>query len=97
MGWDITLVPSGLRWPADPAQTVLMSAQSAGIELPSSCRNGTCRTCLSRLRSGQIDYLVEWPGVSTEEKEAGYFLPCVARPRSDLEIEAVPVPAAGLL
>jgi ferredoxin len=74
-----------------------MSAQCAGVELPSSCRNGTCRTCLSRLRSGQIDYQVDWPGVSTEEKEAGYFLPCVAQPRSDLEIEAEPVSAPGLL
>jgi ferredoxin len=74
-----------------------MSAQDAGIDLPSSCRNGTCRTCLSRLRSGQIDYVVDWPGVSTEEKEAGYFLPCVAQPRSELEIEAQPVPASGLI
>ncbi len=97
MGWDIRLSPSGLRWSADPAQTVLLSAECAGIELSSSCRNGTCRTCLSRLRSGLIDYVVDWPGISTEEIEAGYFLPCVAQPRSDLEIEAEPVQVAGLL
>ena len=33
-----------------------------------SCRNGTCRTCLCRLDSGQIAYEIEWPGLTREEK-----------------------------
>jgi ferredoxin len=87
ISWEVTLVPAALRWSASERVTVLASAEAAGVELPSSCRNGTCRTCLSRLRSGRIAYLVEWPGVSAEEKSQGYFLPCVAQARSDLEME----------
>jgi ferredoxin len=65
-------------------QTLLVSAQQAGIELLASCRNGTCRACLRRLISGQVHYRIEWPGLSAEEKSQGCILPCVAYPASDL-------------
>jgi hypothetical protein len=35
-----------------------------------------------------VRYLVEWPGLSIEEKRDGYLLPCVAVAQSDLVIEA---------
>lgn len=64
--------------------TVLESSLLSDVAMSSSCRNGTCRTCMCRLVSGSIDYQIEWPGLSQEEKEEGWFLPCVAVPRSDL-------------
>jgi ferredoxin len=67
---------------------VLRAAEAAGIDLPSSCRNGTCRTCLCRLQSGSVRYLVEWPGLSPDEKRDGYILPCVAVALTDLVLEA---------
>jgi len=68
--------------------SLLLAAERAGIDLPSSCRNGTCRTCICRLRSGTVSHLIEWPGLSFDEKREGYILPCVAVARGDLEIEA---------
>lgn len=65
----------------------MQAAQAAGIELPSSCRNGTCRTCLCRLRSGTVAYAIAWPGVSAEERADGYFLPCAASATSDLVVD----------
>jgi ferredoxin len=50
------------------------------VQLPSSCRNGTCRTCICQLVSGEVHYTLEWPGLSAEEKAEGLVLPCVARP-----------------
>ena len=47
-----------------------------------------CRTCIRRLASGQVAYRIEWPGLSAEEKQTGYILPCVAYPLSDLVIAA---------
>ena len=76
--------PSGRTYLASDDRSVLRSALDAGVALPSSCRNGTCRTCICRLESGRVSYLVEWPGLSAEEKLDGYVLPCVAVPRSDL-------------
>lgn len=92
--FEVRIVPQERNYPCAPDQTLLLSALSAGIRLPHSCRNGTCRACIARLLQGQIEYRVEWPGLSAEEKVEGWILPCVACPRSDLLIEA---PAARLL
>ena len=87
----VALTVQGWEFATDGKTTLLMAAQRAGIRLPSSCRNGTCRTCLCHMGSGQVRYLVEWPGVSADEKREGYILPCVAVALSDLELA---VPAA---
>jgi ferredoxin len=67
---------------------LLEAAQLGGIRIPSSCRNGTCRTCMCRLVSGKVAYRIEWPGLTPEEKAANYILPCIAYPQSDLLIDA---------
>jgi ferredoxin len=71
---------------ASPRSSLVVSASQAGLRLPASCRNGSCRACMCKLLSGQIDYLIEWPGLLAEEKAEGWILPCVALPRSDLVI-----------
>ena len=76
--------PDGQQFDAWSNQPLLISLEQGGIDWPSSCRNGTCRTCFSRLESGQVRYEIEWPGLSSEEKEEGYVLPCVAYPCSDV-------------
>ena len=68
-------------------QTLLQSALAAGLDVPNSCRNGTCRTCICELESGEIVYRIEWPGLSREEKAEGYILPCVAYPVSDVRLK----------
>ncbi|EJL84008.1 ferredoxin [Polaromonas sp. CF318] len=80
------LDPEGARFSASPSLPLLQSALLAGVAMDSSCRNGTCRTCIRRLASGQVAYRIEWPGLSAEEKAAGYILPCVAYPLSDVVI-----------
>lgn len=83
----ITFQPSGWTVPSPEDTTILHAAEQAGIDLPSSCRNGTCRTCICRLASGSVRYLVEWPGLSIDEKREGYILPCVAVPVGDVEVD----------
>jgi ferredoxin len=85
--FTITLAPSGWTFVAPAGLTVLQAAERAGIELASSCRNGTCRTCLCRMQRGSVRYLVEWPGLSVDEKRDGDILPCVAVPQADLVLE----------
>ncbi|MBB3117042.1 2Fe-2S iron-sulfur cluster-binding protein [Pseudoduganella violacea] len=86
----IRVEPQGWEFEAGEGRTVLAAAEQAGIRLPSSCRNGTCRTCFCHA-SGTVHYLVEWPGLSLDEKREGFILPCVAVADSDLVIS---VPAA---
>jgi len=85
--YKVLLQPSGLEFSAVPTTSLLTAALQAQIRLPSSCRNGTCRTCLCFLKSGQISYQIDWPGLTREEKAEGYLLPCVAVAESDLVLE----------
>jgi ferredoxin len=86
--FDATLARSGQRFAAPADAPLLLSAEAAGIALPSSCRNGTCRTCIARLARGEVRYRIAWPGLLPEEKQSGWILPCVAYPASDVTIEA---------
>ncbi|MGE8688004.1 MAG: 2Fe-2S iron-sulfur cluster-binding protein [Achromobacter sp.] len=86
--FPVLLQPSGMRFDAPAGASVLMAAQAAGIKLPSSCRNGTCRACMCLMLDGSVLYGIEWPGLSRDEKEEGWILPCVAQPVSALEIQA---------
>ncbi|MDZ7919351.1 2Fe-2S iron-sulfur cluster-binding protein [Rhodoferax sp.] len=82
----ITVLPGQYAVAAGPDTTVLQAALSAGVELPSSCRNGTCRTCMCQIKTGQVHYRIAWPGLSAEEKAEGWCLPCVAYSSTDLVI-----------
>lgn len=78
------LEPSGQQCDAGEGQTLLDSIEMGGLDWPSSCRNGTCRTCLGTLTSGSVHYKIDWPGLSPEEKAQGCVLPCVAYPDGDV-------------
>lgn len=84
----VTIAPQHWRFDATDAAPLLQAAQRAGIVLPSSCRNGTCRTCMCKMLSGQVFYRIEWPGLTREEKQEGYILPCVAHAALDLVIDS---------
>ena len=86
--FTVRIEPSGTRFQASARTPLLQSAREAGWELPSSCRNGTCRACMCRLVSGRVSYRIEWPGLSAEEKAEGFILPCVALPTADLVLVA---------
>jgi ferredoxin len=77
---------TGESFAASEDRPLLQSALDAGLDVPSSCRNGTCRTCMQRLVSGRVRYRIEWPGLTPDEKEEGWILPCVAYPQSDLRV-----------
>lgn len=87
MQFQILVTPLQRQFEAAADQTLLLAAEQSGVILPSSCRNGTCRTCICKMRSGSVRYLVEWPGLSQEEKQEGYVLPCVATATSNVVIE----------
>ena len=85
--YTVTVMPLGASIAVDASTTQLLALEAAGIDLPSSCRNGTCRTCLCRLRAGEVAYTIEWPGLSADERRDGDILPCVALARDDLVLD----------
>ncbi|MCC8397181.1 2Fe-2S iron-sulfur cluster-binding protein [Paraburkholderia sp. MMS20-SJTR3] len=90
----VRVEPLGLSFEAPDSLTILEAAGFANLRLPRSCRNGTCRTCLCKMKAGRVRYTIEWPGVSREEKAEGLILPCVAVAESDLILQ---VPEASLI
>ena len=83
------VAPSGPSFAAPASMPLLLAAERAGLadlKMESSCRNGTCRTCICLLTSGEVIYHIEWPGLSADEKREGFILPCVAYPLSDVVI-----------
>jgi ferredoxin len=82
--FHVTLLPHGEHFEARADESLLKAGLRALATMRSSCRNGTCRTCLCRLEAGTIAYEIEWPGLTREEKAEGLVLPCVARPLSDV-------------
>lgn len=82
-----TLHRDGASFDLPPDTSVLQAAELAGLQVASSCRNGTCRTCICQLIDGDVFYRIEWPGLSLDEKRDGLILACVAYPLSDIVIE----------
>lgn len=94
----LLIQPLGLCVPIQTGQTLLQGAEAAGVELPNSCRNGTCRACMALLTQGRVNYRIDWTGLSAEEKSAGWVLPCVAVPEGDVTLfqpEAQPEACVG--
>jgi ferredoxin len=81
------IAPDGGSFDAWKSQSLLDSLEQGGLQWPSSCRSGTCRTCIGQLVSGQVHYEMEWPGLTAEEKAEGCVLPCVARPLGDVVLQ----------
>jgi ferredoxin-NADP reductase len=67
-------------------QSILACAKKAGLRIPSSCANGICGTCKSKLLSGVVD-MQHSGGIRQREIDAGLFLPCCSKPLSDLVID----------
>ena len=88
------VLPADLQFDVEGDLSLLEAAEMGRVQLPSSCRNGTCRTCLCLLVSGEVRYTIEWPGLSAEEKAQGLVLPCVARPLSNVVLEQPAAKAA---
>lgn len=75
-----------------PEETVLEALARAGIDAPSSCRAGTCQTCLHRALEGTPP-IASQNGLTAAQKSLGYFLPCICRPTAPLTI--APLDDAG--
>jgi len=64
---------------------ILDAADEAGIELPASCRSGSCGVCAGKLISGEVDQ-EEQTALEEDQVKAGYVMLCVASPLGDVKV-----------
>lgn len=84
----VRALPSGREFEARGDEPVLGAALRQHLNLPHSCKGGSCGTCRVRLLSGRIAYPHgRPPGISAAEESDGYALICQARALDDLVIE----------
>lgn len=69
------------------SEYVLAAARSQDVWLPADCQQGWCTTCAARLVAGEIDQSDARRYYDSDE-DADLVLPCTAKPRSDLRLEA---------
>jgi ferredoxin len=67
--------------------TLLDLAERNGVQIPFGCRQGQCGTCATRVLSGTVQMDVE-AGLTAEQKNAGYVLPCVSRAEGTVVLSA---------
>jgi ferredoxin-NADP reductase len=80
---DFTISDKQASWSASQG-SLLDLAESAGIEIESGCRAGSCGTCLTAIVEGEVTYIDE-PGT---EIEHGSCLACIAIPAGNLKLNA---------
>lgn len=76
--FDVELRRSGVTLHINSDQTIAQVMQEAGLEIPTSCEQGVCGTCVTRILEGKADHRDHY--FSEAEHQAGEFMtPCVSR------------------
>ncbi|NYH26000.1 PDR/VanB family oxidoreductase [Paraburkholderia bryophila] len=81
--FQVKLLSSGVTVDVAPGCTVVQALAEKGVELLTSCEQGVCGTCLTRVLEGTPDHRDSY--LTDEEKAAGdQFLPCCSRSKTSV-------------
>jgi vanillate O-demethylase ferredoxin subunit len=83
VAFQVKLASSGLSVTVPPGSTVVQALADAGVAIATSCEQGVCGTCVTRVLAGEIDHRDLF--LSKDEQAANdRFTPCCSRSRSSV-------------
>lgn len=77
--FELMLAGSGRLVQVRRGRSVVQALAEAGVVVPTSCGQGVCGTCVTRVLSGEPEHRDAF--LSAAERAAGDFTPCVSRAR----------------
>ncbi|HYL97921.1 MAG TPA: photosystem P840 reaction-center cytochrome c-551, partial [Blastocatellia bacterium] len=83
----VNFAKSGKNCALNPAETLLEAAERSGVNIPYSCRQGQCGTCVTGLIDGEVAMDCE-DGLDSELRGRRYVLTCVGHALGDVELDA---------
>ncbi len=84
----IVFAKSGKEVNCDGDKFILDVAELEGVEIPSSCRSGSCGTCKQKLIEGNVVYEGEPEGLEDSDREQGFILTCIGRAVGKITLDA---------
>ncbi|MGJ3507793.1 PDR/VanB family oxidoreductase [Enemella sp. A6] len=78
--FEVVISSSGDRVPVAADESILEALEGAGVDVPSSCTEGICGTCETKVLSGDIDHR-DFLMTPEEHDQAGTMMICVSRCR----------------
>ncbi|HEX8602273.1 MAG TPA: PDR/VanB family oxidoreductase [Pseudoduganella sp.] len=81
--FDVRIASTGATYTVPPGQTAVQVLAENGVDVPVSCEQGVCGTCLTRVLEGTPEHRDLY---QTEEEQAAndQFTPCCSRAKSAL-------------
>lgn len=76
---------SGVEYSCNAGETVLEALIRQGAEPPSSCRSGSCQTCMMRAVEGTPP-VASQNGLKPTLQHRGFFLACICKPEMDMSV-----------
>ncbi|MBV7541454.1 PDR/VanB family oxidoreductase [Acidovorax sp. sic0104] len=82
-GFEVRIASTGKTYAIAPGMSIVEALRGQGIDIMTSCEQGVCGTCITRVLEGEVDhrdmYLTDEEKASNEQ-----FMPCCSRARSKL-------------
>ncbi|RQS68224.1 flavodoxin reductase [Burkholderia sp. Bp8963] len=81
--FDVQLASTGKVYRIPVDKSVAASLAEHGVRIPTSCEQGVCGTCVTRVLAGDVEHL-DCVLTPAQRERHGHFTPCCSRAKGDL-------------
>ena len=86
--FELVLAESGFSVFVPPGKSAVAALEEVGVDVPVSCEQGVCGSCLTKVLEGEPDHRDAFL-MPEERKRGDYFTPCCSRSKSERLVVAL--------